>query len=288
MLRKLILIFIIFSSLGVHGQQFYTDLYGFRLGQYRNTTRNELGKPMRYGKYDDGFSYEAYILKPDSSCYIVFEYSSVDTNLIWSIQVTGSESTVSTGLKNMALGIDSTQVNKLLGSHSSTQDIGKYGTQWNYDNTNLSVEVNPNGKLSSVKILDNSEHLFPSTPDFTKIPTFDSIRTIFNSGDNEQIMRILSGDVEIYYKNTTYNFKKSLQTEDNSDNSRVFYILKTISKDLNKVNPKNPDEYSEAMRFVLNQDAKHVMKIKDATIKEIVLKYYAGKYYVYEIDAEHR
>ncbi len=268
------------------GQQFYTDLYGFRLGQYRDVAKNQLGKPWHYGKYEDGFVYEAYILKPDTSSYIVFEYSSLDTNLIWSIQVTGSESTEPVGLKNIALGIDSIQVKKQFGKPSSTQDVGKYGRKWNYDNSNLSVEVNPNGKLSSIKILNNSEELFPGTPDLTKIPTFDSIRTILNSRENEQILKILSGDVEIYYKDTTYYFEKALQTEAKSDISKVLYIIKTISKDLKKVNPNNPDEYSEAMRLVLHQDIKHVMKIKDATIKEIVLKYFAGKYYIYEINAD--
>ena len=97
---------------------------------------------------------------------------------------------------------------------------------------------------------------------------------------------MLSGDIEIYYKDNVYYFKKSLSTEQTSDYSQIFSIIKEISTDLATVVTKNPDEYEENMRLTLGENIKHVIKIKKGhLIKEIVLKYFGGQYYVYEINA---
>lgn len=279
---------ICFMFLTTHaiGQSFYTDLYGFKLGQYRETAKNELGNPIQYGKFDDGFVYEAYLLKPDTSLYIIFEYAARDTNIIWSIQVSGSNSTTDVGFKNATLGIDKIQTEKLFGKPTSIEDIGDYGNKWDYDKTNFSLEVNTKGKLSSIKVLDNSGELFPNGPDLKKIPSFDDIRIILSSNNNEEILKLLSGDIEVYKNDSTYYFKKSFKTEQNTDYSKMISLIKEIAKDLSTVNTKSIDEYEENMRLTYGEDTKHVIKIKKGhVIKEIVFKYYGGQYLIYEINA---
>ena len=99
-------------------------------------------------------------------------------------------------------------------------------------------------------------------------------------------MNLLSGDIEIYYKNKTYSFEKSFNTEQVTDYSKMIAIIREISKDLSIVNTKNTDEYEENMRLVFGEDTKHVIKIKKGhMINEIVLKYYGGQYLIYEINA---
>jgi len=267
------------------GQQFYAELYGFKLGQYRVAAKNELGKPIQYGKFEDGFVYEAFLLKPDSSLHIVFEYAAIDTNRIWSIQVSGKNNSTDIGFRNLKLGIDKAQTEKFLGKPSSSKDIGEYGQMWGYDTTNFSVEVNTKGKLSSVKILDNSNELFP-TQDLKKLPTFEKVRKTLNTGTNNEILDLLCGDIEVYYKNKTYSFQKSFRTEGQTDYSKTISLIRKISNDLTTVNPKNESEYSESIRIVEGDDSKHVMKFGNGhAIKEIVFKYYGGRYLIYEINA---
>jgi hypothetical protein len=285
-MKALITIIIVVSSLTAQAQRFYNNLYGFKLGQYREAARTELGKPFKTGKYDDGYEYEAFLLKPDKSLYIIFEYAPVDTSVIWSIQVSGTNSTTGIGLHDLTLGTDKTQTEKLIGKPSSIKNIGEYGEMWGYNQTNLSVELNKRRKLSSVKILDNSHDLFPKGPDLKKIPSFDVIQKTLSSNDNANILKLLAGDIEINYKGNTYYFKKSFLIEQSTDYSGVLAVIKTISKDIASVNTKNPDEYEENMRIALGEDIKHVIKIKHGhLIKEIVLKYFGGQYYIFEINA---
>jgi hypothetical protein len=83
------LLILLFATKQILAQDFMTDLYGFRLGQYRVVPKNELGEIIQQGKFDDGFEYEIFLVEPDSSVYLIFEYPDYDTNIIWSIQITG-------------------------------------------------------------------------------------------------------------------------------------------------------------------------------------------------------
>jgi len=294
-MKKLILVLIIglaFQSCKqasaqkkVEVQQFYPELYGFKLGQYREAAKKEFGKPIKYGKFEDGFIYEAFLLKPDSSLHIVFEYAAKDTNVIWSIQVSGKNNSTDLGFRNLKLGINKAQTEDYLGKPSSSEDIGEYGQRLVFNKTNFSVEVNTKGKLSSVKILNNSNELFPKQ-DFEKLPTFEKIQKILNTGTNKEILYLLSGDLEIYYKEGIYSFQKSFKTEEKTDYSKIISLIRKISNDLTTVNTKNNKEYIESIRIVEGEDSKRVMKfIKGHTIKEIVFKYYGGQYLIYEINA---
>jgi hypothetical protein len=177
------------------------------------------------------------------------------------------------------------EIMALLGKPSTTESAGEYGDKWVYDGTNFSLEVNKLEKLSSVKITDTSHEMFPQGPDVKKIPSFERIRTVLNSGSNAEILSLLSGDVEVYYKQKVYAFEKSFKTEGATNYSKTLSIIKAISKDLTTVDIHG-SYYEENMRIAQGTDVRHVIKIKSGhQIKEIVLKYFGGEYYIYEINA---
>ena len=281
MITFLLLLLTLFE---VSGQTAVTDLNGFRIGQYRETATNEFGKPIQKDKYEDGFEYEVFIIKPDTSLYMVFEYSAAHTDVIWSIQISGNNTTADIGFKGLKLGLDKKEVERVLGKPDKKEDIGEYGEKWSYDKTNYTAEISKSGKLSSIKITDNYSS---KTPDVSKLPKFDNIVKLLSSKNNADIVSILAPGIEIYYKDQTIFFGKSLKSEIETDYSKIFQTIREISKGLNKINTSDENAYEENMRMALGQNIKHVIKIKTGhTIKEIVFEYINGQYLIWEINAQ--
>lgn len=216
-----------------NGQTAVTELNGFRIGQYRETAANEFGKPVQQDKYEDGFEYEAFIINPDKSLYMVFEYAAEHKNIIWSIQISGNNTTTDIGFNGLKLGQDKKEVLRVLGKPEKKDFIAEYGEKWSYDKTNYSVEISKNGKLSSVKITDNYSS---NTPVVSKLPKFDNVAKLLSSKKNADIASILAPGFEIYYKDQTMFFGKSLKTEMETDYSKLFQTIREISNGLNKIN----------------------------------------------------
>ena len=186
---------LLFNLLEVSGQTTITDLNGFRIGQYRETPTNEFGKPIQKDKYKDGFEYEVFIIKPDTSLYMVFEYAADHTDIIWSIQISGNNKTTDIGFMGLKLGLDKKEVERVLGKPNKKEDIGEYGEKWSFDKTNFTVEISKSGKLSSVKITDNYSG---NTPDVSKLPKFDYIVKLLSSKSNADIASIFRPRIEFY------------------------------------------------------------------------------------------
>ena len=274
-------IILIFFSIHAFSQEMVEHLGGFQIGQYRSVVVNELGSPFKKEKFDDGFEYEVYIIKPDSSVYMIFEYSPRSLQIIWSIQLTGKD--FGTGFKNLKLGDEKDKVLKQLGNPSNKGEAGEYGDRWEFEKTNYSIEINKRGKLSSIKIKDDSHKLFP-TSNVDKFPSFDIVKTELQSNDRSRIKTLLCPDIEITFNNSNYTFKKSIQNEIDQDESGLFKLINQLAKELTTVDPKNKDEYEEGLRIVPKQDPLYVIKIKKgAGIKEIVLQYRFGRFLIWEI-----
>lgn len=120
-------VLLLLTLLKVSGQTTVTDLNGFRIGQYRETATNEFGKPFKHDKYEDGFENEVFIIKPDTSLYMIFEYAAGHTDIIWSIQISGSNTTTDFGFKGLKLGLDKKEVQRVLGKPVKKDDMGEYG-----------------------------------------------------------------------------------------------------------------------------------------------------------------
>jgi len=268
----------------VSGQTAVMELNGFRIGQYRETAKNEFGEPYQQDKFDDGFEYEVFVIQPDASLYMVFEYAAGFTDVIWSIQISGSNTTTDIGFKGLKLGLDKKEVQRVLGKPDKTEDIGEYGEKWSYDKTNYSVEISKSGKLSSVKITDDYSG---NTPDLSKFPKFENIAKQLSSQNNADIANIVAPGIKIYYKDQILFFTKSLKTEIETDYSKIFQTIREISTGLDKINTSDENAYEENMRLTLGQNPKHVVKIKTGhTIKEIVFDYVNEQYLILEINAQ--
>src|SRR5690606_29987782 len=121
------------------------------------------------------------------------------------------------------------EVQRVLGEPDKKEDIGDYGENWSYDKTNYSVEISKSGKLSSVKITDTYSS---NTPDVNKLPKFANVINLLASKNNADIASILAPGVEIYYKDQTLFFGKSLKTEIETDYSKIFQTIREISNGL--------------------------------------------------------
>jgi hypothetical protein len=280
-LKLIVVALMAIAFVKVNGQNTITDLDGFRLGQFREAATNKLGKPAIKDKYDDGFEYETYILKPDTTLYMNFEFAPGYTDVMWSIQISGSDSTADIMFKGLKLGMSKERVEKIMGKASKVVDIEEYGERWEYDKANYSLEISKKGKLTSVKIKDTYS---TNRPDVSKLPVFKDVAKALTSKSNSEILSILAPGVEIYYKDTDIFFSMPLQTELKTDKSKVFSTIRTIAKGIDKVNIRDSTSYEECMRVMERQNVMHVMKIhKGATISEMVFQYTNGKYLIWEI-----
>ena len=267
----------------VKSQDLQVTLNGFRLGQYRDVPENEYGAPIQNGKYDDGYEYEAYAVEPDTSVYMIFEYARSDLNVIWSLQVTGSKAGYDCQFKGLKLGMSSDEVKNILGKPSRKVNINEYGHRWEYNNTNYSVEINPDGKLSSIKIMDLSDDYYQE-PDPSKIPSFQKYSAILVSGDRNQLADLLAPDIEIYKDDSVHYFKRSIRTEVSSDASGIFRLVDEMNKTIKDTDPRDTLAYEENVRLILGQDPMHVAKFTlNKKYSEIVFKWMFGRYMIWEI-----
>ena len=152
-----------------------------------------------------------------------------------------------------------------------------------FENTNYSFEINNNGELASIKIVDNYNEIFPD-PKVEKIPSLEKIKEVLNSNNPKIISEILSPEMEIYLADTTLFFKQSWENEINSDSSKICKTISEIIKGINEIDVTDENQYEENMRLTLGENPKHVLKFKTGIkLKEIVMKWEDGKYLIWEI-----
>jgi hypothetical protein len=282
--NKILLILLMWGS-QLSAQNFISELNGFKLGQYRDVLQNELGSPILQGKYDDGFIYEGYLIKPDSSLYLIAEYAPGRPDEIWSLQVTGSDTSARLGVGSLKIGMSKAQVERLLGKPGKKIDVGEYGSRWEYDNTNYSIEINRKGKFSSIKIKNISDQIFPQDKS-SDFPTLEKVQKVLINGTNKEIMAVLCGNTEVYADGNTYFFKKSFATEQATDFSGVIALIRKLSADLATVNPKDLSACDVNLRVQEGDNPKVVFKFKPGhRIREIVFRYFEGRYEIFEITA---
>jgi len=260
--------------------KFEENLNGFKLGQLRICPSNQFGAPFMKDRFEDGFEYEGFLLRPDTSLYMIFEYSKINLKLIWSIQIYGSN--YDPDFLGLKLGMRETQVNEILGKPDSIVLIGEYGKRFEYNNRNYSIEISKKGVLSSLKIMD--QPLFKPTPDLSKLPSLNPIFSILKNKNKNELSKILAPDIEIYKLDSIYSFRYSFQNELSSDKSSVYSTLFDASDDLESVNISDTLDYHESMRVSVGEDVMHVCKFGDRhKIRELVFKYQFGRYLIWEI-----
>ena len=279
----LITIILLLNTIFTFSQDIESELNGFKLRQYRDVTKTEFGKPFQVNKFDDGFEAEIYLIKSDSSAYMIFEYPNWNKNIIYSIQISGAFEDINPKFKGLKMGMSENELVKKVGKPTSSKNNGEYGKMLEYQNTNYSFEIDNNGKLASIKIVDNFDNLFPE-PKVEKIPSFDKLKEILKSNNPKLISEILSPEMEISIAEKILYFEKSWEKEINTDNSLIFKTISELIEEIEKIDVTDEKQYEENMRLTLGENPKHVLKFKSGfKIKEIVLKWEAGKYVIWEI-----
>ena len=279
----LILTILFLNSSFIFSQDIITELNGFKLRQFKEAVKSEYKEPFQVKNFDDGFVAEIYLIKPDSTAYVIFEYPNWNKEIIFSIQIYGAFKEIDPRFKNINMGISESELIEKIGNPSISKDIGEYGKMLEYENTNYSFEVNINGELASIKIVDNYNEIFPD-PKFEKIPSLEKIKEVLNSNNPKTISEILSPEMEIYLADTTLFFKQSWENEINSDSSKIYKTISEIIKGINEIDVTDENQYEENMRLTLGENPKYVLKFKTGIkLKEIVMKWEDGKYLIWEI-----
>lgn len=281
-MRILTLIFILCNTIS-YGQEIVTDLNGFRLGQFRDVPKNEFKTILKKDKFEDGYEYEIYLVEKDTSAYMIFEYANYDLQTIWSIQVTGTKKGFDCSFKGLKLGMSEKEIETIMGKPSSIEDAGEYGKKWVYSNTNYTLEVNPNGNLGGIKIIDLSRDFYPE-PNLTKIPSFKEYTEILQSNSRQKISELLAPGIEIYKNDSVYFFKNSIANEIENNPSGLFNLVNEMGNITVITNEKDTLQYEENIRVTEYQGVLHVAKFNiDGRYSEIVFKYLFGKYLIWEM-----
>ena len=129
-----VILFII-TSIGF-SQDLVNELNGFKLNQFREAPTSEFKKHLQKKTFDDGFKFELFLIKPDSTAYMVFEYANWDKNIIWPIQLYGDDQSLKPNFKSLEMGMTKENVIKAMGKPSNIKGVGEYGEVFEYDDTN--------------------------------------------------------------------------------------------------------------------------------------------------------
>lgn len=278
----LIVIGILLSTLAVaQTKEFVDTLNGFRLHQLKSVPSQVFGQPFQTGKLENGLTYEAFVIDQKHGCYMVFEYS---RGMIRSIQYSGQKS--KPFFKGLALGSTAENVLKKLGQPYKKVSLdAEYGEAWNYyQDQNYSIEIAPSGKLSSVKIIDNSARLFPEAS-MTAVDTMEKIFSQLRTKNKKMASSIIDPAIEIYLPNKNIlAFNQSWETELKKDASGVYKFLFDKKKGVLALDKKPAIKYVENLRVMEKTAPLIVYKFNEAApIKEIVLKESLGQWLIYEI-----
>lgn len=271
-------------SLTVAAQTIVSELNGFRLTQFRSTTHCEFGEPDMVGSTNEELDYEAFLLKDDQSLYIVFQYRKSEPEIIYSIQITGTDNKYDHGFRGLRFGDTANQVEKVLGRPSRKVNAGEHGTRWEFDKANYSIEISKQNSLSSIRIVD--ERSEGGDPKFDKVPKFIEVARKLQVGTNAEIAEILAPDMEVYEAGKVLYFKRSFRNEVTSDNSGVFAAIRRMSKELSTVDLGKAGELEENLRLSQGRIPNPVIKLyKLKGVTEIVFRWDGRRWLIWEFGA---
>jgi hypothetical protein len=271
------------SAFSVEAQQFVQDLNGFRLGQIRSATHKELGPPGQEGPSDEDVVFEAFLLKEEPQLYMVFQYRKDEPDLIWSIQITGEDPAHDTSFKDLRLGLPAGEVEKRLGKPSLKETVREHGTRWEYAGRNFSIEINPQNRLSSIRIVNDRS----KEPDVKNMPRFSDVIKQLQTPQNSDLAEFLAPDLELYEGGKTRSFEWRLATEIASDKSGVFAAIRRLSKELSSVDSTKPDQYEEKLRLHRVREPQHVIRLPKLTgVTEIVFRWNGETWQIWEFGAK--
>lgn len=196
-------------------------LNGFVLGQYKETVANTLDELLQEGTTSSGQSYQAFSLDPEHRAYMVFQYSQVRPDHLYSIQVTGDPGTNMRSFLGLRLGDPRAKVFTRLGNPVSVfrnpqtrLDRLEYGPERNF-----SVEIDSLGQLFSIRVIGYKG--FGDDPAFEDEPSLDHLRDLLAGTDIDALLDALAGDMEVFRGDFVYSFKRAARLDLADSTSRM-------------------------------------------------------------------
>jgi len=251
------------------------ELYGFLLGQSKSTLA-PLGKPFRAGDHD-GWKYLAYMVGEDA--YVVFEFPQKFPNQIGAIQATGHSLDMH-DFGGIRLEDNLDQLIEKFGQPDTTEDESDILLKLlKYKDRNYTFEVNSHNHVVSIRIAMDRCNAQPSG-----VPDVEQLKAAILAHKREDLIALLAGDLEIYKGGKTYTFTSAARTEIEKGNSNVMRLLFGEGATLQKVFEAEKAKPDQQIRIYTEGTPSSVAKFPDSKIvKEIVYKYEAGSWRVWEI-----
>ena len=276
LIRWLVLPFILAIPFIANGQDFATDLNGFRLWQFTSVVKAHFGNSFDSRK-GEGTIIEAFRVTDKS--YMVFERMQKRPENIFSIQITGYP-TVMKPFRGLVLGDPATKVAGVLGRPSRTKSLKEPPvTAHYYDNANYTIEIDSDNRLYSIRISVSNDFMNKAELNFE---VWNQFKKAVLAKDMTTILELVRPDVEIYKSGDVLAIKERYDDfcakPDDKFANALFGERNSVYEELKKTEPEGE------MRVAENVGVGQVFKFyKGQILKEIVFFPYAGKYRVYEI-----
>lgn len=258
------------------------ELNGFILGQYAKAADGAFGNPTQVRGTEDHWSYRVYLFDKKHNAYMAFKFPPGDLERMISIQIAGDKGTPMRPFLGLVLGGDKLKVQQVLGTPAKIEpekdsDVDLY----TYADRNYSVEINRQGKLSSIQVMGYTG--FAERPAST-LPAVDSFRESIVSRSVDRLLTFLGGDLEIYRGEQTYTFAKSARAELEDSHSEIARLFFGEKDSLWAAFTTEKFEPDEQIRLYTEASPGSVAKFEHSKIlREVVFKMEAGTWKVWEI-----
>ncbi|RYG47812.1 hypothetical protein EON79_06330 [bacterium] len=260
------------------------EVNGFLVGQYRNAVTAHFGpKPFQTRKTEDGWVQRIYIIDRAKEAYMIFESAPAAPDTIYAIQITGWPGTPMLPFRGLKLGASREAVVETFGEPTVEEEIGEVpGTILRYEDRNYTLELSPEGRLASIRVVGSAgfdTDATKSKPDLRLFTMALQRRSL------DTVVDLLTPDVEIYFGGKkSVMFKKSARRELYDPKSSFYRALFSSKGGVVSALAGETSEAEENLRVRDRGVIDYVFKFpKGKVVKEVVYKWSAGKWRVWEI-----
>lgn len=259
------------------------ELNGFLLGQYIKAADGTFGKPYEVRKAEVDSTDHIYVFDKAHSGYMVFEASSDRGEQIISIQIAGKAATPMRPFLGLVLGDSKSKLLQAIGSPTKVEHEKDYDVDlYTYAHRNYSFEVDPEGKLSSIRI---SGYVGFTDKPPSGFPDVEQLRRVIVGCDVDGLLTLLAGGIEIYKGDKTYDFARAARTELQERNSDVHRFLLGESDSLRSAFTTEKFDPDMQIRIYEKVPPGSVAKFDHSkVVKEVVYRFEAGTWKVWEIE----
>lgn len=259
------------------------QLNGFLIGQHRDAIAASFATILQVDTTSDGWIYRTYLLDRAHHAYMSFKFPQDKPDYTVSVQIAGDAGTPMRPFVGLVLGTRRDVLLARLGRPSRIEHQGDVNTDlYFYDNRNYSVEVDAQGRVSSIQILGDEG--FPQPP-AGGAPSLDSLlQAIQARGDGA--LQYLTPDFEIYRAGKTIGFRHGALLDLEADTSAMAVALFQGPNSVLTIlqRPETRSDGDVNLRVWEHGGSGWVWKFpSSAPIAELVFKADAGRWRVWEI-----